>query len=79
MKVKELVKWLSEFEDQDADVLIVEHESGTGQYYHGGNATDTLFSPEKHTEYTDFRGNKFVKPGSACENKRTLLLGTING
>lgn len=25
MKVKELIKWLEDFEDQDAEVIVVEH------------------------------------------------------
>jgi len=75
MKVKELIAWLESFEDQDADVLIVEHHSGRGYYDQGGNAYEKEFDPTKHTEYTDFRGNQFVHPGSPWENQRTLLLG----
>jgi hypothetical protein len=78
MKVKELAQWLASFHDQDADVEVVEHSSGRGFYDQGGNATTAFFDPEKHTEYTDLRGNKFVKDDAPHKNKRILLLGEIN-
>ena len=40
MKVRELIEWLKAFEDQDADVFVVEHESGRGYYDQGGNACE---------------------------------------
>jgi len=78
MKVKELIEWLKAFEDQDADVLIVEHKSGRGHYEQGGTASEQAFDPDQHAEYTDMRGNQFVTPGASYENKRTILLGGIN-
>lgn len=78
MKVKDLIEWLKGFEDQDADVLIIEHEAEGGYYSQGGIAHEAPFDPEKHAEYTDMRGNKFVPPGATYENKRTLLLGAMN-
>lgn len=78
MKVKELIDWLKTVEDKDADVLIVEHYCGTNVYEQGGYAHEVIFNPNKHSEYTDMRGNKFVPSGAPYENKRTLLLGAIN-
>jgi hypothetical protein len=79
MKVRDLIEWLKAFEDQDADVLVVAHEAGREYYDQGGNAYETEFDPEKHSEYTDMRGNPYVPPGATYENKRTLLLGAMNG
>ena len=78
MKVKELVEWLAAFEDQDADVEVVSHTSGTGYYDQGGNASTAAFDPSKHAEYTDLRGNPHVKPDAPYYNARTLLLGALN-
>lgn len=78
MKVRELIEWLSAFEDQDAEILVVEHTSGTGYYDQGGNACTAVFEPTQHAEYTDMRGNPYVPPGASYENSRTLLLGAIN-
>lgn len=79
MKVHEFIKWLNKFEDQDAEVLIVEHESGTGYYDQGGNAREEEFDPSRHVEYTNFRGNRFVKETEKHYGKSYVLLGTING
>ena len=57
MKVREMIEWLKTVEDQDADVLIVSHTSGTGYYDPGGNAEEAEFDPVLHTEYVDMRGN----------------------
>lgn len=78
MKVKELVEWLAAFEDQDADVEVVQHTSGTGYYDQGGNVSLVAFDPSKHAEYTDMRGNPHVKPDAPYYNARTLLLGELN-
>lgn len=78
MKVRELIDWLKSFEDQDADVLIIEHEADGGYYCQGGTAREASFDPSKHAEYTDLRGNKFVPPGAPYEGKRSLLLGAMN-
>ena len=78
MKVREMIEWLKTVEDQDADVLIVSHTSGTGYYDQGGNAVEAEFDPMLHTEYVDRRGNPHVPKGASYENKRTLLLGEIN-
>lgn len=34
MKVRELIQWLATFEDQDAEVEVVEHSSGLASYNH---------------------------------------------
>ena len=78
MKVRELIQWLATFEDQDADVEVVEHSRGTGYYDQGGTARVVAFDPEKHTTYTDLRGNQFVKPEAPHYEARTLLLGEVD-
>ena len=78
MKVRELITLLADFEDQDAEVEVVEHSSGTGYYDQGGNACLARFDPAKHMSYTDLRGNPHVKPDAPYYNARTLLLGEID-
>lgn len=78
MKVHEYIEWLKTIEDQDADVLVVEHRSGSSYYEQGGYVIETLFDHTKHAEYVDMRGNKLVPSGAPYENKRTLLIGSIN-
>ncbi|MFN7756719.1 MAG: hypothetical protein ACK5RP_04570 [Betaproteobacteria bacterium] len=79
MKVRELIEWLAAFEDQDAEVEVVKHSSGTGYYDQGGNALQVRFDPENYTTYKDLRGNPHIKPDSPYYNARTLLLGEIDG
>jgi hypothetical protein len=78
MKVRELRQWLADLEDQDAEVEVVEHSSGTGYYDQGGNAKVVPFNPERHATYTDMRGNPHVKPDAPYRDARTLLLGEID-
>ena len=78
MKVKELIQWLAKVEDQDAEVEVVQHSRGTGYYDQGGNASTAAFDPEKHTTYTDLRGNPHIKPDATYYNARTLLLGELD-
>jgi len=82
MIVSEFIEWLKT-KDQDAVVEVLYHTSGTGYYDQGGNISTEEFDPSKqfhgcpaHHEYTDFRGNQFVKEDAPWYNKRTLLLGT---
>ena len=75
MKVHEFIKMLQEFEDQDADVFVIEHYCGTSYYDQGGNVKEVKFNKDDHFEYVDFRGNQFVKPEDSYFNARTLLLG----
>jgi hypothetical protein len=76
MKVRELVEWLQAFDDQDAEVEVVSHQSRGGYYEQGGTACTVTFDPREHADYTDLRGNRFV-PTSA--QTRTLLLGVFGG
>ena len=78
MKVRELAAWLAAFEDQDAEIAVVSHTSGTGHYDQGGNATEEAFDPARHVTYTDLRGNPHIGPDRPCYGARTLLLGEIN-
>ena len=77
MKVHQLIKLLQEFEDQDAEVEVIEHSDVSGYYEQGGRCKEVAFNKDEHFEYTDMRGNKFVKPESKHFNRRTLLLGAM--
>lgn len=78
MKVKEMIQWLQTFPDQEAEVEVVEHSSGSSYYEQGGTASTVAFNPAQHADYVDFRGNQFVKPNSPHFNTRTLLLGKMD-
>ncbi len=78
MKVRELVQWLAAFEDQDAEVEVVQHSSGSGYYEQGGTASVVKFDPAEHADYTDLRGNPHIKPDAPYFEARTLLLGEMN-
>lgn len=78
MKVRELVEWLTAFEDQDAEVEIVKHTRGQNYYEQGGSAAAVAFDPKEHAEYTDLRGNPHIRPGAPYYNARALLLGELN-
>ena len=79
MKVHEFIKILQEFEDQEADIFIIEHhDSNCGVYQQGGTIKEVEFNKGEHFEYTDFRGNPHVKPDASYFNARTLLIGARN-
>lgn len=79
MNVKELAEWILAFHDQDAEVNIVyHHRNGTGYYDQGGNACEETFDPNKHVEYTNFKGNPFVQETAEHYNKSYVLLGRID-
>lgn len=81
MIVKDFIEWLKT-QDQEATVEVLVHSSGSGYYDQGGNVSVEEFTADeeygcgKHFDYTDFRGNQFVKPEASYYNKRTLQLGT---
>ena len=77
MLVKDFIKWL-ETQDQEAIVEVLVHSRGSGYYDQGGNVTTEEFtdSPYTHFQYTDFRGNQYVKDDAHYYNKRYLQLGT---
>lgn len=77
MTVAELVQWLAT-QDQGATVQVVVHKSGTNYYDQGGTASTEDFDISK-SEYTDFRGNRFVNPNQPHYNQQYLLLGVIGG
>lgn len=78
MTVVELIEWLKT-QDQGAIVEVVVHTVGNNYYQQGGSATTAPFDPDKHVEYTDFRGNQFMRPGDSWYNQRILLLGVYGG
>lgn len=82
MIVREFIEWLKT-QDQEAIVEVLVHTDGTGYYDQGGNCSAEDFNPSdkeygcaRHFEYTDFRGNQFVKEDNPVYNKRYLQLGT---
>ena len=78
MKVHEFIKLLQEFEDQDADITVVEHSSGGGYYDQGGNCKETPFNKEDHLDYVDMRGNPHTPKDAPYYNSRTLLIGIMD-
>lgn len=74
MKVHELVAWLQEFEDQEAEVEVLHCQRDGGYYAQGGVTGRVKFNPERHIEYTDYRDNPFAV-GQPWAQERTLLLG----
>lgn len=46
IRVKELAEWLTNFHDQEAEVQIVDHFSGTSYYDQGGNAYQEFFNAD---------------------------------
>jgi hypothetical protein len=75
MTVREMAAWLATFEDQDAIVHVLDHNSSGSYYAQGGTCQEVEFDPEVHTEYTDMRGNLFVSPDAPYYNRRTLMIG----
>ncbi len=73
MKVAEFIEWLKT-QDQEAIVECVVHESNGSYYEQGGTCTTEEFT-EELSEYTDFRGNEYVKSSQPYYNKRYLLVG----
>ena len=71
MKVSELIEYLKT-QDQDATVEVLQGYRGSG--YSGDGYRKVDFDPERHAEYTDFRGNPYCK-GQPYENGRFLFLG----
>ena len=78
MTVRQMIEWMSTFEDQDAIVEVVVHSSGEGYYEQGGTAQTEEFNPS-HVEYTDYRGNQYIDESEAYYNRRSVLFGVING
>lgn len=73
MNVEQLIELLKT-QDQKA---IVEVVKGTrSRLYEGDTYTFTKFNLNEHMEYTDFRGNKFVKKTDLFYGKSFLLLGS---
>lgn len=79
MTVAEFIEWLKQFPDQGSTVEVLHCGPGTAYTQQGGVTYSETFDPEKHVEYTDFRGNPWVKEDAPYYNKRTLLLGLNNG
>ncbi len=67
MRVREFIEWLAQFPDQDATVEVLECWQGV--------TSSVEFDPEKHVEYTDLRGNPWIKDDDPYKDAHTLLLG----
>ena len=82
MVVAELIEWLKT-QDQDAIVQVVQHTSSKGYEGDRVEVVDFTIEPSKPYcylfEYTDMRGNPFVKATAPHYNQRYLLLGEHNG
>lgn len=81
MNVAQLIVFLQQFPDQEAVVQIIKHNNNDGGYYcQGGTVEIVDFEPKlfKGYEYTDFRGNPWIKENCPHYNLRTLLLGETN-
>ena len=74
MTVRQMIEWMSTFEDQDAIVEVVCHNDG-GYYQQGGTITTEQFNPQEHVEYIDFRGNRFVGETNSHYNRRYVVFG----
>jgi hypothetical protein len=76
MLVSEFIEWLKT-QDQGAVVeVIVQSEPALYQAYGKCVAECLDIENDDHIEYTDFRGNGFVKKDSDCFNRRYLTLGS---
>lgn len=71
--VAELIEWLKT-QDQKAIVECIDHEASGNYYCQGGTAGVADWTPEL-TEYTDFKGNQFVKADSPHFEKSFLVMG----
>lgn len=83
MNVKEMIEWL---QTQDQEAIVQVYCIGSGGMYtqmgeprtvdfridYKGNQYDTCGDL---WEYTDFRGNRYVKEDAEHYNKRYLMLG----
>ena len=72
MKVSEFISILQKFEDQDAEVFVVEHHH---YYYSGGSITEAMFDPKVHMTYVNYRENPFIKDSDEFFDRTTLLIG----
>lgn len=77
MTVAEMAAWLLSLPDQGATVETFVHDSNPRDSYYlqGGTVSKEVFDPEKHSEYSDLRGNQFIKPDAPYYNQRTLFIG----
>ena len=78
MTVRQMIEWMSTFEDQDAIVEVVVHREGRDYYSQGGTAQTEEFNPDSHVEYTDMRGNNFVNESAPYYNRRSVVFGILN-
>lgn len=78
MKVAEFIEWLKT-QDQEAEVEILTSCEKSWGHETYNSVSRQVFDPSKHVDYSDFRGNRFVKPTEAHYNKRLLFLGDDEG
>ena len=71
MIVRELIEWLK---TQDQEATVETLEGTAAKAWEGDSYSWVELTVNKHTEYSDMRGNPFAK-GKPYENSRTLYLG----
>lgn len=71
MKLKDFKEWLNQFPD-DTIVEVSEEQRGYERY-----SSFTVFDPDDHSFYCDYRNNPLVERSSSLYNKRILQLGSI--
>ena len=71
MTVKDFIEWLKT-KDQGATVEVLSVKNSLGYLETQGERVD--FDTELHSEYIDWRDNKFAV-GKPYENSRSLFLG----
>jgi len=70
--VAEFIAYL-QTQDQEAIVNVLEGKPTYG--YEGPTYAFTELNIEEHIDYSDLRGNQFVKPDASYFNQRFLYIG----
>ena len=78
MTVSQLIEWLKT-QDQGAIVQVVTiGEAPTWESYGPARLVELDVTNADHVEYSDFRGNRFVKQDSPHFNQRYLTFGSTD-
>ena len=78
MTVSQLIEWLKT-QDQGATVQVVTIDEAQPWTAYGPAVLVELdVTNADHMEYTDFRGNQFVKPDAHHFNQRYLTFGSTD-
>jgi len=78
MTVSQLIEWLKA-QDQGAVVQVVTiSDAPTWEAYGPATLVELDVTNADHVEYTDFRGNQFVKEDAPHYGRRYLTLGSTD-